>query len=246
MADDHLALLTADTLDDLVDVPVIIRKRADDVEGFTDAVVLSQVESVEGWGTAYPSGRVRFTEIGTTGLDLDALEAALRATGSEVQVHPGLIDFEVALWPVPRLKSPSQDEVVRFANLVARVFQATVEGPTANRGYSTYSTLWETTEASLEITEPGKTKGKVVANVGIERERPPLEQMQQFIDQTLAHFDLGAHTSAGVMDEITVVEVLDAGSWVPEGQPYIHGRGYPQRFIVTISLDYSYEPVEGV
>jgi hypothetical protein len=244
LADDHLSLLVADTI--YPDVPTLIRKRASDVHGFSDAIVLSQIEPTECYGTASPSGRVRFTEIGTTGLDLEALEAALRATGSEVQVHPGLIDFEVALWPVPRLKSPSQDEVVRFADLAARAFQATVEGPTANRSYSTYSTLWETTEASLEITEPGKTSGKVVANIGVDRERPPLEQMHQFITQTLSYFEPGVHTSAGVLDGITVTELLDAGPWVPDGQPYIHNRSYPQRFIVTISLDYSYEPVEEV
>lgn len=246
LADNHLALLAAATIEDLVDVPVLVRARPGDVQGFTDAIVLSQLEATEGYGTFKPSGRVRFTEIGTTELDREALETALQNTGSDVQVHSGLIDFEVALWPKPRLKSPSEDEVTGFANLLARVFQATAEGRTRNRTYSTYSTLWETTEASLDVTEPGRSTGKVVANVGIDRERPPLSQMSQLINDALGHFDVGTHTSAGVLEEITVVEILDAGPWVPDGQPFNYGREYPQRFIVKISLSYSYEPVEEV
>lgn len=246
LADEHLALLAADTLEDLVDIPVLVRKRASDVQGFTDAIVLSQVEPIENYGTAHPSGRVRFSEIGTTGLDLEALEAALRATGSEVQVHPGLIDFEVALWPTPHLTAPTAAAVGHFADILARTFQAHVEGPTANRGYSKYATLWETTEASLEITEPGKAKGRVVASFGVERERPPLEQMRHFIIDTLSHFQPGVHTAAGLLESLTVVEVLDAGPWLLADEPYIHERMYPQRFIVTIELDYSYEPVKEV
>lgn len=240
LADNHLALLASDTISELVDVPVLVRKRPGDVKGISDAIVLSQVEPIENYGSAIPSGRVKFTEVGNTGLDLEALEAALRDTGAEVQVHPGLIDYEVAVWPVPRLKSPSQGEVAEFARVLSRVFQATVEGPTQNRGYATYATLWETTKASLEVTAPSKAKGTLVANFGVERERPPLMQMSHFITEALSHFETGVTTSAGLLDEITLVEVLDAGPWLKPDEAYIHGRGYPQRFIVKIELDYSY------
>ena len=46
------------------------------------------------------------------------------------------------------------------------------------------------------------------------------------------------------LDKITVVEVVDAGPWVPKDEAYIAGRGYTQKFGLTIELDFSYEPVE--
>ena len=67
------------------------------------SIVLSQSDPTKGYGTVGASGRVRFKELGTTGLDLEALEDALRETGSEVNVYGDVIDFEYALWPVTRL-----------------------------------------------------------------------------------------------------------------------------------------------
>lgn len=241
-ADDELALLAAETFEDLVDVPVLVRKRARDVKGVGDAIVISQTEPIKGFGTFRPSGRVRFTESGNTGLDLDVLENALRETGSEVFVTAGLIDFEQAQWPTPRLVSPSRVAVVEFADVLARTFQATVEGPALNRGYSTYKTVWKTLEASLDVTEPGVAVGKVIADFAIEKEFPPTAQMRSFIAETLSHFDTGVHTSAGSLDSIELVDVAQSGKWIEDDYP-VSGRAYPGKFQVIVDLRFTYEPV---
>lgn len=248
LADDHLALLAAATFEDLVDVPVLVRKRPADVRGIGDAIVLSQTEPTKGYGTVGTSGRVRFTELGNTGLDLDALEDALKETGSEVFVTAGLIDFEQALWPVTRLIRPSEGAVTHFAEVLARAFDAELKrgGNKATETYRHYDARWHTVEASLDVPEEGKAKGKVVAVFGVEDERPPLYQMQHFIDSTLSHFNTGVHTSAGVLDKITVAEVVDAGLWQTEEQAFIGVRVPTQKFGLTIDLDFTYEPVKEV
>lgn len=245
-ADNHLALLAAETVGDLVDVPVLIRKRAGDVQGITDAVILSQTEFTEGYGTVRASGRVRFTELGSTGLDRDKLEDALRDTGADVSVYGDVIDYEQALWPVPRLAKPSLLAVTQFDEAFSQTYQAVVSGPTRNRAYASYKTIWHTTKTTLDETGEGEGEatGTISALFGIEREYAPLNQMRQFIDNTLAHFSTGVHTSAGVLEEITVVEVKDLGLWVPEGEPYIHGRQYDGKFGVTFNLKFRYVPVE--
>ncbi|QIX27595.1 hypothetical protein ncot_14035 [Nocardioides sp. JQ2195] len=248
LADDHLASLAVETFESLVDVPVLLRKRPRDVQGIADAVVLSQVEATTDYGTVKPSGRLRFTELGNTGLDLDALEDALKETGSEVFVTAGLIDFEQALWPVTRLIQPSEGAVTEFAHVLERAFDAELKrgGNKATETYRSYDAVWHTAEASLSVPEEGKAKGKIVATFGVEDERPPLYQMQHFIDATLSHFNTGVHTSAGVLDKITVEEVVDAGLWQTRQQAFIGVRVPTQKFGLTISLDFSFEKVEGV
>jgi hypothetical protein len=242
-ADDHLALLACDVLEPLVEVPVLIRKRAGDVGGISNAIVLSQTEPTEKYGTVYPSGQVNFTEIGETNLDMEALRLALRNTGSEVQVHHGLIDFERALFALPRLREPSAGEVVHFADALARKFQEIVHHPTRDRTYAMYNTIWQTTQATLDIIEPGKARGTLKANFAVDRERPPLEQAVQFMKEALEHFETGVHTVAGQRDEINVVNVLDAGPWLSSEEGYIPERRYSQRFILELAIDYSYEVV---
>jgi hypothetical protein len=247
-ADDHLALLAADTIVDLVDVPVLVRKRPGDVQGFTDAVVLSQVKPTQGYGTSGPSGRVQFSEIGTAGLDLEALKTALQDTGADVQVHPGVIDYEVALWPLPRLKAPSQAAVTYLADLIGQAFDAELKRPgnRADLTYKAYDALWSTVEASLEVTEPGVARGKISAYFGIEDARPPLSQVQSIMGRTLSYFSPGAHTAAGLLETITVAEVTDAGPWLRAGEVFMAHRDYSLRFGLSIDLGYVYEPVEEV
>lgn len=248
LADNLLASLAADTVEDLVDVPVLVRKRPGDVQGVTDAIVLSQVESTEGYGTASPSGRVRFTEIGTTGLDLEALEAALRTTGSDVQVHAGLIDYEIALWPVPRLKSPSQAAVARFAELIGQAFDAELKRPgnRADHAYKAYNALWRIVEASLEVVEPGVAKGKIVLDFAVEDLSPPLGQVQSIMGRTLSYFDTGVTTAAGLLESIDVSEVVEAGKWVSAGEDFMSHRDYSLRFRLTLDLTYVFQAVEEV
>lgn len=242
LADNHLALLAADTIEDLVDVPVLVRKRPGDVEGITDAVILSQTEPTKGYGTVDVSGRVRIKELGSTGLDMEALADAL---SGEVNVYGDVIDYETALWPVTRLAQPSRLAVTQFAEALDRTFEAEIRrGKKAGNSYAYYKTRWQTNEASLEVVEDGKARGKVVAIFGVEDEYPPVEQMRWFINDTLAHFSTGVHTSAGVLEKITLVEVADTGPWVPEGQPFIGNRQYDGKFGITVELDFSYVAVE--
>lgn len=249
-ADNHLALLAADTIEALVDVPVLIRKRPGDVRGITDAVILSQTEPTKDYGTVHASGRVRIKELGTTGLDMDAMADALSDTDSEVNCYGDVIDYETALWPVTRLVQPSRGAVAHFADTLERVFDAELkrggnrEGRTGTSSWANWNARWYTNEASLDVIEVGKAKGKVVASFGVEDIRPPLYQMQDFINRALSHFETGVHTAAGVLDKITVVEVMDAGVWLSPDDVYIAGRQYDGKFGVTIELDYTYEPVE--
>lgn len=249
LADNHLALLAAGAIEGLVDVPVLIRKRPRDVEGITDAIVLSQTEPTKDYGTVRASGRVRFKEFGSTGLDMEALEDALRETG-EVNVYGDVIEYENALWPLTRLVRPSEAAVVHFADTLARVFDAELkrggnrDGREGTSSWANWNARWHTNEASLDVIEAGRAKGKVVAAFGVEDIHPPLYQMQDFITRALGHFETGVHTAAGVIDKITVVEVVDAGVWIGQDEAYIAGRQYDGRFGVTIELDYLYEPVE--
>lgn len=246
LADNHLALLAAATVTELVDVPVLVRKRASDVQGITEAIVLSQAEATRDYGTVSASGRVRFRELGTTGLDAEALEVALKDAGSDVQVFGDIIEFETAMWPVPRLVQPSARAVVEFAEALHRTFDATLKrgGRKATDTYAYYDARWQTVEASLDVVDGGKALGKVVAVFGVEDERPPLDQMQGFMNTALSHFDTGVHTSAGVLDKITVVEIIDAGLWNTDGEGFMSNRLYDGKFGITVELDFSYEPVE--
>ncbi|HSX68454.1 hypothetical protein [Nocardioides sp.] len=245
LADNHLALFVADTISELVDVPVLVRKRPGDVKGIADAVILSQTEPTKGYGTVKASGIVRVTERGVTGLDLEALEDALRGTGSEVNVYGDVIDFDSALWPVTRLAQPSVLAVSQFAEALEQTFGAEIQrGKKAGNSYAYYKPLWQTIEASLDVIEAGTAKGKVVAVFGIQDEYPPLYQMQGFINDAISHFRAGVHTSAGVLSKINVAEVKDCGPWVPEGQPRIYNRMYDGKFGITVELDFTYEPVE--
>lgn len=250
LADNHLALLAADTIEGLVDVPVLIGKRPADVQGITDAIILSQTEPTKDYGTVRASGRVRIKELGTTGFDMEALEVALQDTAAEVNVYGDVIDYEVAVWPVTRLIRPSEAAVAHFADTLARVFDAELkrggnrEGRTGTSSWANWNARWHTNEASLDVIEAGRAKGKVVAAFGVEDIHPPIYQMQDFINRALGHFETGVHTAAGVLDKITVVEVVEAGVWLSPDEAYIAGRRYDGRFGVTIELDYLYEPVE--
>lgn len=249
LTDNHLALLAAGVVEGLVDVPVLIRKRPGDVRGITDAVILSQTEPTKDYGTVRAGGRVRFKSVGTTGLDMEALEDALSDTG-DVNVFGDVIEYENALWPLTRLVRPSEAAVVHFAETLARVFDAELkrggnrDGREGTSSWANWNARWVTNESSLDVIEAGKAKGKVVAAFGVEDIHPPLYQMQDFINRALGHFETGVHTAAGVIDKITVVEVVDAGVWIGQDEAYIAGRRYDGRFGVTIELDYLYEPVE--
>lgn len=141
----------------------------------SDAIVLSQSEPTKGYGTVGASGRVRFKGLGTTGLDLEALEDALRETGSEVNVYGNVIDFENAQWPVTRLVEPSPHAVGEFATVLSGAFDAYLKrGKRHDLTYTYYDARWHTNEASLDVIEDGKAKGKVVAIFAVEGERPPL------------------------------------------------------------------------
>lgn len=249
LSDNHLALHAADVIEPLVDVPVLVRKRPGDVQGISDAVVLSQAEPTNGYGTVDVSGMVGVTLLGSTGYDVEAVRVALEDTGSEVSVTNGLIDYHNALWPLPRLHAPSEHAVVQFANALHQTFDAQLkrgrrEGREGMSSWVYYDARWHTLEASLDVIEDGKAKGKVVAIFGVEDERPPLSQMQQIIKSALGHFHTGVHTSAGVLDNIALVEVADRGPWVASDEPLIASRLYTQKFGLTIDLDFSYEPVE--
>ena len=245
-ADDHLALLAAETIQSLVNCPVLVRKRAKDVEGIEPAVILSQTEPTQGYGTVTANGRVRFSAIGEVGLDAEEVEEALRATGSDVAVFGDVIEFETACWPVPRLVEPSLTAVTEFARTLERVYGGVVAGPTSGRTYSSYSTRWETVSTSLEVPEPGKAVGKLVAHFGVEREYPPVEQMRHFMQEALRHFAPGVHTSAGVLEEIELVDVVESGPWVADGDVFMAHRRYDGKFGASLRLHFGYVPVEEV
>lgn len=243
LADNHLALLAADAIKDLVDVPVLVRKRPADVQGMPDALVVSQTEPTLGHGTVSTSGHIQVTAIGSTNLDDSALEAALRATGSEVTVAGGLVDFSIARWSVMPLASPSEDAVRRFANALDREFNKALKWSRAAGGFTYYETRWETVEASLSVVGTGHARGTVRALLGVEDERPPLEQIDHYLHKALANLNVGVHTSAGLLQTANVTDLRDLGLWITEDEELISGRAYTQKFGCTVELDFIYEPV---
>jgi hypothetical protein len=128
LADNHLAFLAVATLEDLVDVPVLVRKRPSDVRGITDVVIVSQTSPTSGYGTLSASGEVSVKVVGNPSVDWEAVKDRLSSTGSDVDVTPQKIVFHSAHWPIPRLSQPSESAVRDYMEDFGRGWHAHVSG----------------------------------------------------------------------------------------------------------------------
>lgn len=173
LADSHLAALVADVLVDHTDAPVILRKRLSDMEGISEAVVLSQVEPTSNYGTIKASGVVEVSLIGSPSVYWREVEKALADMGNDVVVESDRITFDLAAWPLPRLTEPSSHAI----NLFARLFEEAWRGHIENN------------HAALRLAEAGRiTLRPGMADSGN-------EALVQRLDET---FDYGDGTATGI------------------------------------------------
>lgn len=229
----------------------------------TDGVVLSQTEPTAAYGTLRANGKVRVTEVGVTGLDAETLEGALRDLGSEVAVESGVIDFQAAQWPVPRLARPSADAVETYVKRFGRAWDAHVAeraraAKFREQGYHAVRESGLTGLFRLRSLDFVANDGQAVATVAISiaaqdgsRELPS-ESLRVKLSELVELWQEeteGGITGAG---EIVSIETLDtdtkSGAWrVWDADEVDHKMAqpiYPATLEATLRVEFRYEAAE--
>lgn len=262
LADNHLAFLAAASLEDLVDVPVLVRKRPSDVRGVTDVVILSQTTPTSGYGTLSASGEVSVKLVGNPLMDWEVVKDSLSSTSSDVDVTPQKIVFHSAHWPIPRLSQPSEAAVRHYMEDFGRGWHAHVSGAAkAARmraaGYHQATTtgwngLFRVQNIDMNV-ESGKVLAKVdfiaAAHHGAEFLNPQeivtnLRELAEIFRQE----SVGGVTGAGEIVSISLSEDFEQihnSVWDAEKFEWNNGRAKrPLTLASSIEIEFRFEPVE--
>lgn len=255
LADNHLALLAADVLEKVTDIPVIVRKRTEDAPMVEPSIILSQTMPTEDYGTLNPSGTVTVKVVGDPAIDWRAVRLAFGDTGSEASASSTAITFDRAAFPIPVLAAPSQSEVTRWAQTFAHSWCAFVETkPGTERlqaaGYSvsgaTGFTGYSNVISTDLVCDGGKATGSVKLSLAT-TEDLSVEEIKGRVDALLAIFKgehLGLETEAGEIVAMAIAEASVGARDQWKGIFYrradqINGH-LPQTVDVVIEIEYRY------
>jgi hypothetical protein len=262
LADNHLAFLAVATLEDLVDVPVLVRKRPSDVRGITDVVILSQTSPTNGYGTLSASGEVSVKVVGNPSVDWEAVEDHLSSTGSDVDATPQRIVFHSAHWPIPRLFQPSESAVRDYMEDFGRGWHAQVSGAAKAARMREAGYLQATTTGwnglfrvqGIDMTvEGGKVLVKVdfiaAAHQGAEFLNPQeLVTNLRELAEIFREGSVGGATGAGEIVSVALSEDFEQipnSVWDTEEFDWNNGRAKrPLTLASSIEIEFRFEPVE--
>lgn len=269
LADQELAHLAANIIELETDVPVIIRRKPENAPDVTPAVILSQTEATDSYGTLSASGSVKVTEVGETGIDWRAVKAAFDDAGCEGSVSEKGIVLDAAMWPLPRLHAPSASAFGALVSTFGRAFHAQAMGgeqaqALVKAGYnpqgvkSTWAGLFKPWgRETLEVAAPGEAVGEATVLCALQHDRGEsagLEDIQNDLESLVSTFQneaVGGWSEAGELMSIELVEVNTyRGHETPWGRnEVVRLMGepvWPYTAKATLQATYRYEPTEEV
>lgn len=261
-ADDHLANLVADALEQTTDVPVVIRKSADDAPDIAPIITVSQIVPTEGYGTLDASGEVRLNSTGEK-IDTEALADVLKGWGSELRVTATGVVFDRAAWEIPRLAKPSPHAVADLMQGFARAWGMQVAGASevarlrelgyinATNSNARWGGLFKRGDDSLTYDD-GEAVGTAPFLVAAQHERGesmPVDELRDELATLVGIFQdaVGGISEAGEIVSITLGEVVtyegDERPWARQDVAYIRGESvWPITAAATLEVVYRYDP----
>lgn len=259
-ADDHLALLAADALEEVNDVPVVITKSVEDAPDISPLIIVRQTKATKNYGTLKCSGEVSL-HARDTELDLEALSDALEATGSEVDVDHRGIRFSDARWPLPRLSQPSAKAFETYVSDLLRGWHGVVSDEDLARrrrehGYIAAKGNGRTGLSKIKaldfVVADGIATGTATVALAAQDHADDLPHtvLKQKLDHLIGIFregSLGGHSEAGEIADLSITETAVANRKVWDIDDLDHTMGmpnYPQTLDATIVVGFRYEPVE--
>lgn len=259
-ADEHLAHLAADALEEITDVPVVIRKTVKEAPDIAPLIIVSQTKPTKGYGTLGCSGEVSL-HTRETSIDTHSLAAILASTGSEVDVHERGIRFEEARWSVPRLAQPSYGAFENYVNDLGRAWHGVVSDADLARrrrehGYHAardngWTGLFKVTSLDL-AAEAGVAKGTAAISLAAQDHTDDLPHtiLRNKLDRLIEIFregSVGGHTAAGEIVDLSVTD-SGVGKWnLWNDDEIAHAMGlasHPHTLDATVVVEFRYEPVE--
>jgi hypothetical protein len=262
LADNHLSLFVADTIDP--DAPALVRKRPSDVRDVTDVVILSQTTPTSGYGTLSASGEVSVKVVGNPLIDWEEVKDRLSSTGSDVDVTPQKIVFHSAHWPIPRLSQPSEAAVRHYMEDFGRGWHAHVSGAARvarmkEAGYHQATTtgwngLFRVQNIDMKV-EGGEVLVKVdfIAAAHDDAEFVSPQEIVTNLRELAEIFrqeSIGGVTGAGEIVNVSLSEDFEQihnSVWDAEKFEWNNGRAKrPCTLASSIEIEFHYEPVEEV
>lgn len=258
IADQHLAHLAADILEGASDCPVIIRRKPSNAPDVSPAIVLSQVEATENYGTLDACGSVRITEVGETGVDWDAMQDAFEDSSCEGKVSAKSVRFDTAQWPLPRLAEPSVHGIASWMTTFEQAWGSQITGAdVANQlsesGYgarakSVFLALFHRADTDLTFgdgTAVGTSTFRVAAQAsnGSSMDVPELKAELTELLSLFSQETVGGISEAGEIVSVTLSEV--AGSrfaWPKNAVEWrMGGPMQPTTAEAAVTIQYAYE-----
>ena len=261
-ADDHLAHLFADAVDQVHDAPTVICKVPSEAPAFEPLIVVSQTTPTKNYGRLDASGQVQVT---TKGADLDsgALKRVLEDMGSEVGIANGTVTFLRANWPTPRLAEPSAnalsvmmvdfEEAFRGQVAGGAEMQRLVEAGYSIRGVrSEWNGLLKRGSETLTTATPGEAIGTARFVAAIQHDRgdsTSVEEVKSELETLVSTFQSCAVGGWGEAGQIEAIELLGVEEYRGEATPWTRGEvphvqgvtAWPVTVEAALRVTYSYE-----